>query len=218
MRLSANFFKKPDLSDIRLQYEKSNAGGKIGHCGGPVGGREESRKERQARNDEDLNKRSMVEKKVMDFSTKNKFKNKSSILKNASHEPRLSWHETRSEVGGNKEKEHRDISSQRKKIPQSLEESVKGENVSQANFDDKKEEMSLDCVICFNLKADMVCMPCGHSGICKPCSLKLCSKDTLCFLCKMPIDQLLQIDLSRTIGDMVIVLSSIILHSSGNLE
>lgn len=82
----------------------------------------------------------------------------------------------------------------------------------------KKDDINLDCVICFNQKADIVCMPCGHSGICRQCSIKVCSKEAVCFLCKKPIEQLLQIDLSRTIGDMVIVLSSISINPTTGSE
>lgn len=212
MRLSSNFFKRPSIGEIKKQYTKSrkerglasDSSAKLAHAPGKkiVGGAEVDA--------EDIKKRQYIEKKVIDFSSRNRFKNQTPILKGQVPKVPIKQiqeadkKETREEAT-----EHRSLKSDRKEGPP--EEMAAGEAKAKEHGtgEAKKDDLNLDCVICFNQKADVVCMPCGHSGICKPCSIKVCSKEAVCFLCKKPIEQLLQIDLTRTIGDMVIVLSSI---------
>lgn len=171
---------------------------------------------------EDSKKRQYIEKKVIDFSAKNRFKSPGPILKG--QVPKVPLKQIQSGITKEtkeEETEMRDLKSERKNerspVPSPKDELKQGKpQEKETKVDEKKEDLNLDCVICFNQRADMVCMPCGHSGICKQCSIKVCSKEALCFLCKKPIEQLLQIDLTRTIGGMVIVLSSISISSPEN--
>lgn len=50
------------------------------------------------------------------------------------------------------------------------------------------------CLICFDREPNCVIMPCGHGGICLKCGLDIWSASATCFLCKAPVDSILQID------------------------
>lgn len=72
-----------------------------------------------------------------------------------------------------------------------------------------EEEVQDNCVICCARKADVVCMPCGHGGICQICAGKLCRKSKKCFLCKEDVKLILWIDPDKPICEMVVVLAHI---------
>ena len=72
-----------------------------------------------------------------------------------------------------------------------------------------EEDVHDNCVICCARKADVVCMPCGHGGICQICAGKLCRKSKKCFLCKEDVKLILWIDPDKPICDMVVVLAHI---------
>lgn len=224
MRQSANFFKKPTLGEIKKQYNnsktlksESNARLNAAIANKKIMGLEET-------DNDDMKKRQVIEQKLLDFSARNRFKGEVNLPKKISQgilgSKGLPMNQGAT-AGTTKEEEteYRDLRSDRREDdePNDAKPACAEETAAvKEKKTDQSEEINLDCVICFNQKADMVCMPCGHSGICKACSLKICSKDAACFLCKKPVEQLLQIDLTRTIGEMVIVLSSITISPKGS--
>lgn len=78
--------------------------------------------------------------------------------------------------------------------------------------DPKKKGDVPECVVCCSKKADAVCMPCGHGGICEDCVVKIVSKNKECYLCKEAVEVILKIDPLRSIGNMVVVLGKISLE------
>lgn len=222
MKLSSNFFKRPSIGEIRKQYNasttkktsilKSESNARLA-VPAPAVSNQKKIKAPPEIDADDSQKRQYLDKKVIDFAARNRFKNPAGSMHKA-NPPRLPEIKQITNVTNretkDEETEQRDLKTDRKDealvtTPQN--------QLKEVVEEPKKEDINLDCVICFNQKADMVCMPCGHSGICRICSIKVCSKEAVCFLCKKPIEQLLQIDLSRTIGDMVIVLSSLYINS-----
>lgn len=51
-----------------------------------------------------------------------------------------------------------------------------------------------ECLICCNNSSDGVIMPCGHSGICYNCGLKLLEDGKNCHICRKKIESLLKVD------------------------
>jgi hypothetical protein len=51
-----------------------------------------------------------------------------------------------------------------------------------------------ECLICCSNSTDGVIMPCGHSGICYNCGLKLFEDGKDCHICRKKIKSLLKVD------------------------
>lgn len=65
-----------------------------------------------------------------------------------------------------------------------------------------------ECLICFDKAPDAVFMECGHGGVCYECAVEIWKAAAECYLCRMKIIQVLQIDLKYKDGNVIKVLSS----------
>lgn len=147
-------------------------------------------------------KRLTIETRTLDFARKNRFKFiKTSPLKAFTFQKLDSLPFGNFGQGNNEATEGDKVEDTEKRELAGKPEMSKKESSKQEAFE--------DCVICYGRKADVICMPCGHGGACKECVLRICIKEAVCFICKKPVDNLLQVDTSRKIGNLVIVLSSI---------
>lgn len=164
-------------------------------------------KEDSKKNLEEDNNRLRFERRALDFSFKNRFRfeprkiDRDVFAKNAEMcpptDPRLSSKESQRQENN---------SSQADTTGQP---GAEQKNTGQPQPEQKSATDNNDCVICFAKKADAVCMPCGHGGACQSCAMKISLKNSQCFLCKKPIEVVLKIDPSKTVGNMVLVISSI---------
>jgi len=68
--------------------------------------------------------------------------------------------------------------------------------------------MKQECLICFDKAPDAVFMECGHGGVCYECAVEIWKAAAECYLCRMKIIQVLQIDLKYKDGNVIKVLSS----------
>jgi hypothetical protein len=50
-----------------------------------------------------------------------------------------------------------------------------------------------DCIICYGNDCDGMITPCGHSGICYDCAIKLLKEEKDCHICRMKIKSVLKI-------------------------
>lgn len=94
-----------------------------------------------------------------------------------------------------------------------LEEPPQGANQSsqapKTTIKEAAEIQGPECKICFSRGADMVCIPCGHAGICETCALKHFSEQSICFLCKSEVQFLTKIDPKKQVGQMLVVVKKI---------
>ncbi|KAL4430309.1 hypothetical protein ABPG74_019468 [Tetrahymena malaccensis] len=64
------------------------------------------------------------------------------------------------------------------------------------------------CLVCFDKQPDSVFMDCGHGGVCYECSLEIWKKTGECYLCRLKIVQVLQVDLKSKVYGLMKVISS----------
>ncbi|EAS01527.2 zinc finger, C3HC4 type (RING finger) protein (macronuclear) [Tetrahymena thermophila SB210] len=64
------------------------------------------------------------------------------------------------------------------------------------------------CLVCFDKSPDSVFMDCGHGGVCYDCSLEIWKKTGECYLCRLKIVQVLQVDLKSKVYGLMKVISS----------
>lgn len=55
------------------------------------------------------------------------------------------------------------------------------------------EERGGQCVVCWDAKAEAVCIPCGHLAGCMDCLSEIKSKDWGCPVCRAPIQQVIKV-------------------------
>lgn len=49
------------------------------------------------------------------------------------------------------------------------------------------------CAVCYIQKSNSVIMDCGHGGLCFPCALKICEQNEKCYICRNPIQKILEV-------------------------
>lgn len=68
--------------------------------------------------------------------------------------------------------------------------SISSDGEEEKEQDEKEKQKTIEieedqlCVLCYAKKADSVIMPCGHGGICNPCSLELFAGCKDCPICR----------------------------------
>jgi protein neuralized len=55
------------------------------------------------------------------------------------------------------------------------------------------EERGCQCVVCWDAKAEAVCIPCGHLAGCMDCLAEIKAKDWGCPVCRAPIQQVIKV-------------------------
>ncbi len=163
--------------------------------------------------------RLVIDQRTLDFSNKNRFKTNGTsaisseipIMMKLPTPPIIEEKVTKPIDADNDESiKHAEKETGRGRSPQNIATGGELEKVAEAK--QLKEEVAKpiqDCSICCAKPADAVCLPCGHSGLCRSCAKKICVKQGQCFLCKKPVDTLLRIDPTKTVGDMVLVVASV---------
>lgn len=150
------------------------------------------------------------EKRVLDFSLKNKFKRE--MKKSEELQNRFSNNHGNGPVSNPRMMDPEEIKNKAPDMEEEIEQDGETDlNEKPVEVDKEKIQSGTDlndCVICFSRKADAVCMPCGHGGACQPCVMKIIMKSGCCFICKKSIEVVLRIDPSKTVGNMVLVISS----------
>lgn len=220
IRLSADFFRRPFKKEILKNYEEHQKNSKPIPTDGNnqkndgrsvvLKGRSKKivTKEDSKKIFEEDNNRLRFERRALDFSFKNRFRfeprkiDREVFAKNAEMcpptDPRLSSKDSHRLEQNSSQADTTGQPAADPKIP------------AQPQPEQPKSSTEhTDCVICFAKKADAVCMPCGHGGACQSCAMKISLKNSQCFLCKKPIEVVLKIDPSKTVGNMVLVISSI---------
>ena len=80
---------------------------------------------------------------------------------------------------------------------------------------DKMSIVDHVCFICCDRFHTCVNMNCGHGGICMRCGLDMWNRNEACFLCKQPVDYLLEIDPTPVVN-MCRVMNAIVPDSAAN--
>ena len=211
MKMSGDFFKRPTASEIKNQYKsqpspKKNSASKNKK---KIMTFEENTEQNEA------NKRSNFGNRLLDFSKKNRFKFTRQKLaqENSSNPAKL----PEIQLGSILQGKGRTPRDQIQKTEDTENRGLKSEQSEKSDNQKVLEKLGPDCVICCASKADIICMPCGHSGVCRECMLRICIKDPICFMCKKTVTKLLRIDPTRQVGEMVIVLSSIPVVNLNNI-
>lgn len=204
MKLSADFFRPPTMSEIKSQYKKQQKSVPVTD---PKGKKKIIAEEDTAADKSGVKKRSSLGARLLDFSKKNRFKTSKSKQTESPITKMKLPQLHHSNMSQSKE------TLRQKEIEDRVEDTenrgLRSEQSETRPCDPEEKREEPDCVICFANKADVICMPCGHGGVCRECMLRICLKEAVCFSCKKKVYNLLRIDPARQVGEMVIVLSSI---------
>ncbi|EAS02404.2 zinc finger, C3HC4 type (RING finger) protein (macronuclear) [Tetrahymena thermophila SB210] len=79
---------------------------------------------------------------------------------------------------------------------------IKQYTCDQDNLQVTKQENSIGntCVVCFDKTPDTLYMPCGHGGLCYDCAIDILKKTGECYLCRVEITEIYQLDIKQKKG------------------
>ncbi|KAL4479264.1 hypothetical protein ABPG72_011476 [Tetrahymena utriculariae] len=98
---------------------------------------------------------------------------------------------------------------------------IKQYTCEQENLQVTKQENSIGntCVVCFDKTPDTLYMPCGHGGLCYECAIDILKKTGECYLCRVEITEVYQLDIKQKKGKnyKVLVITQV-LQDASNLN
>ncbi|KAL4432674.1 hypothetical protein ABPG74_004967 [Tetrahymena malaccensis] len=98
---------------------------------------------------------------------------------------------------------------------------IKQYTCDQENLQVNKQENSIGntCVVCFDKTPDTLYMPCGHGGLCYECAIDILKKTGECYLCRVEITEIYQLDIKQKKGKNYKVLAiTQVLEDTSNLS